>query len=73
MPLSPLSYGEIKRRLELLGFQIVSRRGSQVKFAKETQNGRKAVIVPEHRKVAVGTSCSIIRQSGVSISEFESL
>jgi predicted RNA binding protein YcfA (HicA-like mRNA interferase family) len=33
MPLKPLSYREIKRKLEAAGFEIVSQKGSHVKFA----------------------------------------
>ena len=33
MPLKPLSYREIKRKLEAAGFEVVSQKGSHVKFA----------------------------------------
>ena len=34
MPLSPLPYREVKRKLETAGFTEVSQRGSDVKFVK---------------------------------------
>ncbi len=73
MPLRPLSYREVKQKLEALGFIRVDQRGSHVKFSKETESGRRTVIVPEHREIAVGTIRSIIRQAGISITEFEKL
>jgi predicted RNA binding protein YcfA (HicA-like mRNA interferase family) len=46
MSLKPLSYREVKRKLEAAGFQVVSQKGSHVKFAKETPEGRRTAIVP---------------------------
>lgn len=35
MPLKPLAFREVKRRLNNAGFEIVSQKGSHVKFAKK--------------------------------------
>jgi predicted RNA binding protein YcfA (HicA-like mRNA interferase family) len=72
-PLSPLPYREVKRRLEAAGFTEVSRRGSHVKFVKQTESGLRGVIVPQHREVAVGTLRSILRQAGLTPDEFAEL
>ncbi len=55
MPLRPLPYREVKRRLEAAGFVQVGQRGSHIKFAKEDAEGIRTVIVPHHREIAVGT------------------
>jgi predicted RNA binding protein YcfA (HicA-like mRNA interferase family) len=73
MPLRPLPYREVKRRLEAAGFKEVSSKGSHVKFARETRHGTQTAIVPQHREVQVGTLRSILKQAGISPDEFESL
>ena len=73
MPLRPLSYREVKRKLEAAGFEEVSQKGSHVKFAKQTEQGLRTASVPKHKEVAVGTIRSILRQAGIEAEEFESL
>ena len=73
MPLSPLSFREVKRKLEAAGFVEVSSKGSHIKFAKETADGTYTTIVPHHREVPVGTLRSILRQAGINPDEFEKL
>jgi predicted RNA binding protein YcfA (HicA-like mRNA interferase family) len=51
MPLKPLSYREIKRKLEMAGFEIVSQKGSHVKFAKDTSEGKRTTIVPKYKEI----------------------
>jgi len=71
VPLKSLPYREVRRRLVAMGFVEVSRKGSHVKFTKETAAGTITVIVPHHREVAVGTLRSILRQARLSVDEFE--
>ncbi|MFQ5846633.1 MAG: type II toxin-antitoxin system HicA family toxin [Candidatus Methylomirabilales bacterium] len=73
MPLSPLPYREVKRRLEAAGFAEVGQKGSHVKFVKQMAVGIRTAIVPRHREVAVGTPRSILRQAALSPEEFEVL
>jgi predicted RNA binding protein YcfA (HicA-like mRNA interferase family) len=73
VPLKPLSYREVKRKLEAAGFRIVSQKGSHVKFAKETPEGLRVAIVPRHREVSIGTLRSILRQAGLSPEDFDRL
>ncbi len=73
MPLKPLPYREVKRRLEAAGFGEVSQKGSHVKFAKSTDEGTRTAIVPHHREITIGTLGSILRQAGISVEEFEVL
>lgn len=73
MPIEPLPSREVKRKLETVGFRIVSQKGSHVKFVKEIHEGLKVVIVPRHKEITVGTLRSILRQAGLSLEEFERL
>jgi predicted RNA binding protein YcfA (HicA-like mRNA interferase family) len=73
MPLRPLPYREVQRRLEAVGFRLASQKGSHVKFTLQTPAGLRAVIVPRHREVASGTQRSILRQAGLSVEEWERL
>jgi predicted RNA binding protein YcfA (HicA-like mRNA interferase family) len=66
MPLKPLAYREVRKRLLSLGFQEVAAKGSHVKFSKVEEAGTRTAIVPSHREVAVGTIRSILRQAGIT-------
>lgn len=73
MPLKPLPYRKVKKKLLAAGFKIVSQKGSHIKFAKETPKGRRTAIVPNHKEITIGTISSILRQAGLSVDEFENL
>ena len=73
MPLRPLAYREVRRKLPAAGFAEVSRKGSHVKFAKTTPEGTRTAIVPDRREVALGTLRSILRQAGLAPDEFDTL
>jgi len=57
--------------LERHGFEAVRRRGSHVVMQRVIEDGTTTVPVPDHDEVRVGTLRSIIRQSGIPRSEFE--
>jgi len=62
-----LSSAQIINTLLKFGFRLVSQKGSHQKYQKEGFT----VIVPSPRKeIPVGTFRSIVRQSGLSISDF---
>jgi predicted RNA binding protein YcfA (HicA-like mRNA interferase family) len=63
----------VKRKLEAAGFVERSKKGSHVKFVKETSDSIRTAIVPEHREIAVGTLRSILRQAGLNAEDFEQL
>jgi predicted RNA binding protein YcfA (HicA-like mRNA interferase family) len=69
----PLPYREVKRKLEAAGFMQASQSGSHVKFAKTTSEGIRTATIPKHKEVAAGTLRSILRQAGLSESEFAEL
>ena len=73
MPLRPLSFREVRRKLVAAGFAEVGQHGSHVKFARKTPKGILTAVVPRHREVAPGTLRSVLRQAGISTEEFEAL
>jgi predicted RNA binding protein YcfA (HicA-like mRNA interferase family) len=55
------------------GFVEVRRRGSHIVMQRRDAPGTTTTVpVPDHEELRIGTLRSIIRQSGVSRSEFES-
>ena len=59
--------------MEAAGFVEIARKESHVKFVKETEEGKRVVIVPGHSEIALGTLRSILRQAGLSPEEFDTL
>jgi predicted RNA binding protein YcfA (HicA-like mRNA interferase family) len=66
-----LSGSEVCRILQTHGFAEVRQRGSHVVMQKADADGTITVPVPNHDELKRGTLRSIIRQSGVAKSEFE--
>jgi predicted RNA binding protein YcfA (HicA-like mRNA interferase family) len=73
VPLKPLPYREVRRRLIKAGFSEASQKGSHVKFIKVTTTGTYTTIVPKHDEIVVGTIRSILRQANISPDEWEEL
>lgn len=73
MPPKSLPYREVKRKLEAAGFEIVTQKGSHVKFIRQDTDGIRTAIVPAHREIAVGTLRSILRQAGITSEDFMNL
>ena len=67
-----LSGAELCRLLELNGFVCVRQRGSHRVMQKKTENGTLTVPVPMHDEIRIGTLLSIIRQSSLTRTHFES-
>ena len=67
-----LSGRDVCKILESHGFKEVRRRGSHVVMQRKTDAGTVTVPVPDHPELKLGTLQSIIRQSGVPRTEFES-
>jgi predicted RNA binding protein YcfA (HicA-like mRNA interferase family) len=70
--LRKLSGREVCAILSRHGFVEARRRGSHVVMQKRTDEGTVTVPVPLHPELRVGTLHSIIRQSGLPRTEFES-
>lgn len=71
--LSPLSFREIKRRLEKAGFVEISQKGSHVKFVRTSADITDTAIVPKKPEVPVGTLRSILSQAHINLDEWEKL
>lgn len=54
------------------GFVEVRQRGSHIVMQKQLSNTTITVPVPNHSELRIGTLQSIIRQSGIPKSDFES-
>jgi predicted RNA binding protein YcfA (HicA-like mRNA interferase family) len=66
-----LSGREVCQILGKHGFKEVRRRGSHIVMQRRTESTTITVPVPNHSELKTGTLLSIIRQSGISRSEFE--
>ena len=66
-----LSGRDVCRILEQHGFQLVRQRGSHIVMQRRTDIGTITVPVPDHPELRIGTLQSIIRQSGVARTAFE--
>ena len=67
-----LSGRDVCKILEAEGFSAVRQRGSHVVMQKRTGETTTTVPVPDHSELKTGTLSSIIRQSGLARTLFES-
>jgi predicted RNA binding protein YcfA (HicA-like mRNA interferase family) len=67
-----LSGREVCDILKKHGFTEVRRRSSHIIMQRRSPDGTTTVPVPDHKAIRRGTLRSIIRQSGLPRSEFES-
>ncbi|MEW6087068.1 MAG: type II toxin-antitoxin system HicA family toxin [bacterium] len=67
-----LSGREVCAILAQHGFQKVRTRGSHIVMQKKIPQSTITVPVPDHKEIRIGTLQSIIRQSGIPKTEFES-
>ena len=63
---------EVCKVLQDHGFDVVRQRGSHIVLQQRRGETTVTVPVPDHSEVKLGTLASIIRQSGLSRSLFES-
>ena len=70
MRLPRLSGRDVIKILSKVGFIVARQKGSHVILVKETDKGKKCVVVPNHKEVDKGTLLEIIRQSGLTKEEF---
>lgn len=70
MKLPVLSGKEVIKLLKKIGFEEKRQKGSHIILVKETAQGKKAVVVPNHKEIDKGTLLEIIRQSGLTREEF---
>lgn len=65
-----LSGREVIKLLAKVGFEPKRRKGSHVILVKETREGKKSVVIPDHKEIDKGTLVEIIRQAGLKRDEF---
>jgi len=70
MKLPILSGREVIKILSKQGFKAARQKGSHIILVKESDKGKKAVVVPNHQEIDRGTLLEIIRQAGLSKDEF---
>ncbi len=69
MPALPVVGGRmIVRAFEKDGWRMVRQRGSHMIMVKD--GSMTTLSVPDHKEVARGTLCSLIRHSGLTVEEF---
>lgn len=67
-PLPKLSGKEVVRVFEGFGWNVARKKGSHIILIKD--NHIATLSVPDHKEVAKGTLRSLIRASGLTVSEF---
>jgi predicted RNA binding protein YcfA (HicA-like mRNA interferase family) len=67
-----LSGKEVCSILSKNGFQMVRQRGSHILMQKQLEDTTITIPIPYHKELRIGTLQSIIRQSGLPRSAFES-
>lgn len=65
-----LSGKEVIKVLAKIGFVPVRQKGSHIILKKETSEGARALVVPNHDEVDRGTLLEIIRQAGLKKDDF---
>lgn len=64
MPKLPqISGWKVVKLLEKQGWEVVSQKGSHIKLTKETDLGKKIVIVPQHKVLKKGTLSNILKMT----------
>lgn len=70
-PLQVLNCREVVRRFERSGWEKVRQRGSHIILVQEGSN--VTLSVPDHKEIARGTLRGLIRNSGMTVDEFNKL
>jgi len=67
-PLPKLSGREVVRVFERFGWNVARQKGSHIIVVKD--DNIATLSIPDHKEVAKGTLRSLIRASGLTVSEF---
>ncbi|ODS42656.1 MAG: hypothetical protein MSIBF_04965 [Candidatus Altiarchaeales archaeon IMC4] len=71
MPKLPVLSGrELIKALRKIGFSPVRQKGSHIILERYGQDGRKGLVVPDHKEIDKGTLVEIIRQAGLTRDNF---
>jgi predicted RNA binding protein YcfA (HicA-like mRNA interferase family) len=61
---------ELVKILGKVGFRPSRQRGSHVVLVRTDENGKRAVVIPDHKEIDKGTLIEIIREAGLKREEF---
>lgn len=70
MGLPRLSGCKVIKILSKVGYKPARQKGSHIIVVKFTNEGKKSVVVPNHKEIDKGTLLAIIRQAGLTKDEF---
>ena len=70
MKLPILSGRDVIKILSKQSFTVARQKGSHIILVKESKDGKKGVVVPNHKEIDKGTLLEIIRQSGMTKEDF---
>ena len=73
MPLRPLSYRVVRRKLLGAGFSEIGTKGGHTKSVRGHAHAAVVGFVPRHQQIAVGTLRSIIPQAGFTVEQLQRL
>ncbi|GBE19612.1 YcfA-like protein [archaeon BMS3Abin17] len=68
-----ISGQKIVKILSKVGFNVSRQKGSHIILTKQTETGKRGVVVPNHKEIDKGTLLEIIRQAGLKRDEFLNL
>ena len=71
--LSAVSGREVVRRFERIGYVFVRQRGSHMRLIHPADGVRKPLTVPDHRELEKGLLRKLLRDAGLSVTEFSTL
>jgi predicted RNA binding protein YcfA (HicA-like mRNA interferase family) len=70
LKLPRLSGKKVIKIIAKTGFTPIRQKGSHVILTKQTDEGKKSVVIPNHKEIDRGTLLEIIRQAGLKKKEF---
>lgn len=63
---------DVVKALTRIGYERDRQRGSHI-ILRQNQYPHRRIVVPDHKEVAKGTLRSIIRETGLTVEEFQNL
>ncbi|MFH1051196.1 MAG: type II toxin-antitoxin system HicA family toxin [bacterium] len=66
-----LSYLQIIKALQRLGFIVVRQKGSHIRLQKRTFNAITKITVPAHKPVNRNTLRQLLKQANIDLEEFK--
>jgi len=73
MKVPSLNYEQVVRALRRDGWVVVRQRGSHIRLQKHTGDETLKLVVPAHRPIKRSTLSHILKQSRLTVDEFQRL